>query len=82
MSDKNAKLVWPTSGPQMSMAARLGRSLHWLGFGAAVILALMLISAIAAGKVHDYFNDTAFVFLWALGLAICGRLARYVLAAE
>ena len=64
------------------MLARLGRALHWLGFGAALLVVLLLLWAIATGKVHNYFNDVAWVLMWALGLGIGGRLARYVLANE
>jgi len=75
-------LLWPVSKYETGTLGRLGRALHWLGFGAALAMVLILLWAVTAGKVSNYFNDITWVLMWALGLGIAGRLARYVLANE
>jgi len=67
---------WPESKPEPSIAARVGRVLHWLGYGLAIWI---LIVAGTSNTAHLGLVE-------AIGLAavfaVVGRMARYIFASE
>ena len=67
---------WPESRPEPSVAARIGRVLHWLGYGLAI---WVIIVAVTTNPAH--LNVTEALVLAAV-FAVGGRMARYVLASE
>lgn len=74
--------LWPQTYSSTSVLVRLGRATHWLAVSVAVVLAVGLVGAAIAfgfnGQVIELFG---FLFGF-FGLAMIGRLVRFILANE
>ena len=73
---------WPKSTEENGVIVRIGRSLHWLGYGAAALLLALMAIALSLWFTPTGPADLVEPLLWALGFAVAGRLARYIIANE
>jgi hypothetical protein len=73
---------WPRSKPEAGAMVRLGRSLHWLGYGTASVFSLLAFGASLFGNALDHPDDLAEGIVMILAIAGIGRLARYIMAGE
>lgn len=73
---------WPTSKTEGGIVVRLGRALHWLGYGAAAFLMVAMAAALTLWWEPRNPGQIVEPLAWAFGFAITGRLARYIIAAE
>ena len=73
---------WPRSRPEAGAMVRLGRSLHWLGYGIATVFSLLVLGASLFGNALDHPDDVVEAIVLILVIAGVGRLARYIMAGE
>lgn len=70
---------WPESTSETSVVVRLGRLLHWLGFGLGVLLfAGCLIGGTLTGEFHVLMGG----LVSGVFVMLIGRAARYLLSNE
>ncbi len=74
--------LWPKAKAETGVVIRIGRSLHWIGYGVAGLLFILLL-AVTIGNPPDRHNKVIEgILVFVIGPAVVGRAARYILANE